>query len=245
MVNKILSSILRRTFLDLWVSPSWRTNFLPLLEPSREDILARQEMDKQLNVALKISKATIIANKATALWESTAPLLKRSSGKYRDGLSDILFDTNAIIPFYDILRLPLYKDPLLEQFMGLVNEPADTRSTKQKITDKIRPPPTATAEDFEDSGEETGDIQNCWKIVRKSGGIQIHRKRTVAPDQEGVSEYLRGVIPVNCDAVRVFGILSNPKHFMHIYDSFVGCKTLVDCIFKLTSEWMYHQSVYF
>ena len=31
MVNGVLSSIMRKTFLELWVLPSWRTAFLPLL----------------------------------------------------------------------------------------------------------------------------------------------------------------------------------------------------------------------
>jgi hypothetical protein len=55
MINKVLSSLLRRTFLDLWVSPSWRTTFIPLMEPGLEAWLIRQELDKQLDQSKKVS----------------------------------------------------------------------------------------------------------------------------------------------------------------------------------------------
>ena len=34
MVNRILESIARKVFLDLWVLPSWRTFYLPMMNPS-------------------------------------------------------------------------------------------------------------------------------------------------------------------------------------------------------------------
>lgn len=33
MVNKLLSGVVRKVFLELWVLPSWRTFFMPLMEP--------------------------------------------------------------------------------------------------------------------------------------------------------------------------------------------------------------------
>jgi hypothetical protein len=54
MINKVLSNLLRRTFLDLWVAPSWRTTFIPLMEPGLEALLIRQELDKQMDQAKKV-----------------------------------------------------------------------------------------------------------------------------------------------------------------------------------------------
>jgi hypothetical protein len=54
MINKVLSSLMRRTFLDLWVAPSWRTAYLPLMEPGLEEWLMRQELDKQLDQSRKV-----------------------------------------------------------------------------------------------------------------------------------------------------------------------------------------------
>ena len=36
MVNKLLASVVRKVFLEMWVLPSWRTFFLPLMTPKLE-----------------------------------------------------------------------------------------------------------------------------------------------------------------------------------------------------------------
>ena len=33
IINKILETVVRRTFVDLWVLPKWRTAYLPFLDP--------------------------------------------------------------------------------------------------------------------------------------------------------------------------------------------------------------------
>jgi hypothetical protein len=183
------------------------------------------EMDKALDAAAKKSKGSVIASKATQLWESTAPLLKRSNGKYLDGFQNSLFATDCIIPFYDTLRLPRYADTLLEAFLNLIKESADAKNSgKQKAIDEV-----------EDVGsvEDISTDANTWKMVRHRGNIQVHRKRVSLSENDGVAEYMRGSIPVNCDALRVFGILSNPKHFMHVYDSFASSSILHDSINRL------------
>ena len=38
MVNRILESIARKVFLDLWVLPSWRTFYLPMMNPSLNSV---------------------------------------------------------------------------------------------------------------------------------------------------------------------------------------------------------------
>ena len=48
MVNSVLSSLMRKTFLELWVLPSWQTTFLPLLDPDLEDWVAREDEDTRL-----------------------------------------------------------------------------------------------------------------------------------------------------------------------------------------------------
>ena len=36
MVNKLLASVVRKVFLEMWVLPSWRTFFMPLMTPKLE-----------------------------------------------------------------------------------------------------------------------------------------------------------------------------------------------------------------
>jgi hypothetical protein len=49
VINKLLSNLMRRTFLDLFTLPAWRTNYFPHLDPGWEEMLRRNNMDKAMD----------------------------------------------------------------------------------------------------------------------------------------------------------------------------------------------------
>jgi hypothetical protein len=63
MINTVLSTLMRKTFLELWVLPSWRTAFLPLLEPSLEEWLVREQENSALETERKVFNLILILKK--------------------------------------------------------------------------------------------------------------------------------------------------------------------------------------
>ena len=106
MINKLLASIVRKTFLELWVLPGWRTFFLPQMQPSPEDIIARQQQTASKATAgttsrpysasvSSMSSSTMrntLANRASALWESR---MKGSKTLQGDLLVNETFDLST------------------------------------------------------------------------------------------------------------------------------------------------------
>ncbi|KAJ3039427.1 hypothetical protein HDV00_012204 [Rhizophlyctis rosea] len=81
MVNKLLASVVRKVFLEMWVLPSWRTFFMPLMTPKLEDVLAREQAAKAAAASASSSASSTDKKSTTSrLWESRgAPLLRRSN----------------------------------------------------------------------------------------------------------------------------------------------------------------------
>lgn len=49
MVNKLISNAIRKIFLEMWILPTWRAFFLPLMEPKLDDVSKRQSALRQFN----------------------------------------------------------------------------------------------------------------------------------------------------------------------------------------------------
>jgi hypothetical protein len=80
-----------------------------------------------------------------------------------------------------------------------------------------------------DDNLETRPIDNeavfgNWKEFKNRGNILIHKKRI----QHGTdpAELLRSQFTIQCDASRVVGVLSNPRHFQLTHESFIDSKVL-------------------
>ncbi|KAJ3359423.1 hypothetical protein HDU91_004925 [Kappamyces sp. JEL0680] len=232
MVNGVLSSLMRKTFLELWVLPSWRTTFLPLLEPNLEDWVAREDEDAKMDQAKK-AKHTI-ASRATQLWESsTAPLggniqslLKKPLEKTRDCLEGQVFDVSCLVPRAAVERKLNFDDPLSIALLAFVDEPLEdsrprSNSDRFKVADDDPSQPPSTAED--PLPPTVG-----WKAIRSKLDISIQKKRVPDAETGSVVEMTRATIPIQCDVARIFAILSNPVHFRHVYDSFIEAKVLFE-----------------
>ncbi|KAJ3270971.1 hypothetical protein HDV01_007301 [Terramyces sp. JEL0728] len=216
MVNKVLSTIVRKVFLETWVLPTWRTNFVPLLEPTLEEWLRRQDQIAKLAAEPVAKKArTTIASRATQLWEATSLLKRQYTGKSKDILEGIAFDTNTLLPVYKEEQMIEFERPLIHSFIELANEPVMSKSSGKGKEEKE---PT-DAELLEDNSDYVG-----WKSAKAKQGVVIQKKIVNGVDEKTKSEIHRGTFTVACDSVRVCQILSNPVHFEHVHDNFQDSK---------------------
>ncbi|KAJ3017423.1 PDZ domain-containing protein 8 [Thoreauomyces humboldtii] len=233
MVNKLLSSVVRKVFLELWVLPSWRTFFMPLMEPKIEDILARQQAHK--DVPTPAARSKHLATKASTLWESRSPLLR--NGKAAPLTGDIFghncFSTDLSItcrePDYEVMGTKL-----VDGFIKYVREKSTAASFPPSIT--VKPDDiselVALASDAEpasdpNSSEASGvspAVATAWKTVRNRNNIHVEKKRVLI--DANVAELTRASITMHCDTERVFSVLSNPEHNRHVEDAYLGSEIL-------------------
>lgn len=200
------------------------------MEPGVDDWLARQELDKQMDVQSK--KNHSIASRATQLWNDTV-----KKAVVKDVFHGLLFDTDCIISFYTANVMGDLKRDFLNRFQILIQEPVDTRGPLTKMVDEsfkkneVKPkkenvkssqkpkvPAASTDVDLivndilepeqpapvEIEVEKEDETAATWRLLKSKQGIQIHKKRMV--DTEGVIEINRGIIQVPCDISRVFGV---------------------------------------
>jgi hypothetical protein len=67
-------------------------------------------------------------------------------------------------------------------------------------------------------------LYGSWKEYKTRGVLQVYKKRI--PLGQVPAELYRSVFPVKCDAARVVGVLSNPRHFQHSHESFTETKVI-------------------
>lgn len=189
--------------------PSWRTAFLPLLEPSLEDWLAREEEDKAIDHAKK-TKITI-ASRASQLWESTplAPnlqsLLKRpGTEKLKDCLEGVVFDSQSILPRNSLEILENFEVPLVQAFLEFATSPAEEQPQGSSSSAKV------SVSDDDDvapvSPTNLTPQYSSWKTVRNKMDILLQKRRIVDKELGSVSELIRASVPINCDISRVFAV---------------------------------------
>ncbi|KAJ3169046.1 PDZ domain-containing protein 8 [Geranomyces variabilis] len=217
MVNKLLSSVVRKVFLELWVLPSWRTFFMPLMEPKLEDVLARQ------NAAKETPAKKNIAAKAATLWETRSPLLRHS----KNGTSALLGDIFAHAAFPTDVVLNAASPEVEDMDNKLVT--AFLKYARELPTDATTIPLARAAHsndeldsdrDSEQTAAQPQMVATQWKSVRNRSNIHIEKKRVLVDGE--VAELTRGSMKMQCDAERVFSVLSNPEHDRHVDDSYVG-----------------------
>ncbi|KAI8916866.1 hypothetical protein BC831DRAFT_486021 [Entophlyctis helioformis] len=293
MVNRLLSSIVRKTFLELWVLPSWRTFFLPQMQPAPEDLAARTTAaagapgSSSANSTAAAAAATAfssaskdlfrktgmgtgaaagtssaakktLADRATALWESR--LLRTSKLASKDLLQGVTFDLDTpMTPFVDTRTTDDMEASLVTAFLGLVNEPLDSlpapAAPPAATPNPSSTPPVATAAASAattaapgSAAAGTADADQMpdtgatgWRTVRNKAGIHIQKRFVAGPPPAAaataatattgaisLTDMVRAVVTIACDAERVARVLSNPEHFGHVYESFDGSEFVHD-----------------
>ncbi|TPX59721.1 hypothetical protein PhCBS80983_g02273 [Powellomyces hirtus] len=231
MVNKLLASVVRKVFLELWVLPSWRTFFMPLMEPKLEDVLARQNAAKEAPPALPVRKS--LATKASTLWENRSPLLRGKNGSSAllgDALANVAFPTTIVLnpqsPEVEtmeenlvtaFLRYAWEKSSDMTIPPSVGQTPAD-ESTQTAASDSDREADIVTIASTDSTPSPV--VATAWKSVRNRNNIHVEKKRVLIDGE--VAEITRASIQMQCDAERVFSVLSNPEHDRHVDDSYVG-----------------------
>ncbi|EGF80365.1 hypothetical protein BATDEDRAFT_35067 [Batrachochytrium dendrobatidis JAM81] len=144
MINKAVASIVRKTFLELWVLPSWRTFFLPQMQPSAEEYneMSRLKAEAAFNQGgkdsfgqpLQPSKHTL-AGRATALWESR--ILRGSKLQHKDMLQGSTFNTTLALTPVCHLQPEDMEESLSELFLKFVQESATATASALPATADI------------------------------------------------------------------------------------------------------------
>ncbi|KAL2919880.1 hypothetical protein HK105_200797 [Polyrhizophydium stewartii] len=149
MINSAIASIVRKTFLELWVLPSWRTFFLPQMQPSAEEFIVRSQTKKEMAaVALAASKQApapavaasgpprpTLVDRASALWESR---LRGPKAARRDLLQGTTFDVTLPLQLADAKAVDEMDASLVSSFLALVNEPDDPVNSSSASNPALR-----------------------------------------------------------------------------------------------------------
>ncbi|KAJ3012009.1 UNVERIFIED_CONTAM: PDZ domain-containing protein 8 [Siphonaria sp. JEL0065] len=226
MVSSVISEIIRRVFLDMWVLPAWRTFFLPLMIPSAEEESARMdEVNRNSKEAKagtpsisKVPKAPEYFAKVrskrfpelhppppVATTSSTTSATQQSVLKPFDVVDSTTFPTATILDSTSIGVLPVLENALVKTFNSLTQEVANRNNNLV-----LGPNGTATLV----------NSNSDWKTVKSSSGIVV-RKCTKRMDGFANADVNWASVNINCDAERVFVILSNPEYMRHVEISYV------------------------
>ncbi|KND04614.1 uncharacterized protein SPPG_00332 [Spizellomyces punctatus DAOM BR117] len=240
MVNKLLSSVVRKVFLELWVLPSWRTFFMPLMEPKLEDILARSRAAKE---AASAGRKADSQSKASTLWETRSPLLRNSKSDlpflFGDVLGQTTFQTSKIL-HPSTREVKELEDTLVTGFLKLAKDtdsddippPSSVSNAKNQVTGSGGPVDSVIASESENDFQEARSVpaekptsipsvvSTAWKTIRNRNGVHVQKKRILV--NEEVAEITRAAMVIHCDADRVFAVLSNPEHNRQIDEGYVG-----------------------
>jgi hypothetical protein len=227
IINKLLSTILRRVFLDLWVFPSFRTFYLPLLEPNPDKILERER--EQGATEQEAAKNSTLFDKAERLL-NVAGLVSKS-----ETLGDAIpltFDTSIVLKIHDQVMMNDTSRVLLEALTRIVAEPLLSNVPKGRtISDntsldadlKRISSPLLPIKSMNIQAEVASEsLYGMWKLVKQKPSIAIYKKRIQAGIEP--AEIYKGTISINCDSARIISVLSNPRHFQHVKDSFIESK---------------------
>ncbi|KAI8909534.1 hypothetical protein EDD86DRAFT_140553 [Gorgonomyces haynaldii] len=113
-----------------------------------------------------------------------------------------VFDLNLVVNPAD-QSLKQYKLQLVEAFMDFYNEPI--RQEENEIPDAL---------------------YGKWKETKLKYGIQAFKKKIQIG--QSPAELYQTRTQIQCDSTRVVGVLSNPKHLHHMYDTIESDKILSD-----------------
>jgi hypothetical protein len=159
---------------------------------------------------------------------------------YKDGLDGIAFDLDLNIPLDEFEILKQLEIPLVLFFDNLLKEPTDHRKSIQKMQDRLKFPEDSKQKrddkgkgvlESEDTAAQQNDdqgVEQTWKLVKSAKEIHVYKRRLVEDDS--ITEISRGIFSILCDPMRVFGILSNPAHFRHVYENFLESSVLYESI---------------
>ncbi|KAI8847533.1 hypothetical protein BC829DRAFT_238570 [Chytridium lagenaria] len=214
VVNRLLASLMRKVFVEMWVLPSWRNFFLPLMIPSPVEEVAR--MSAINGKPQTMQKKANLTSKAATLWESRSPLLKNTL-KQSTATGPAFLDVIGVASFST--SEPLSSTPNVEELNSKLSNPflalaLDKRQDLEFLPNVDKG--LVSLPDNEDFVNLVSSLQ--WKTTKNRAGVCLQKSKAALNGMVG--DISRAFVSINCDAERVFAVLSNPEHFRHIEDTF-------------------------
>ncbi|KAJ3068099.1 PDZ domain-containing protein 8, partial [Podochytrium sp. JEL0797] len=238
MVSTVLSEIVRRMFLEMWVLPAFRTVFLPLMIPGVEEEMARMDEVNRNSKEAKSSSSgatskipgvdfyfakarsqrnpdlfpppapRMPSNPATTTTTvtrtpSTSWSLSQSpSVKIYDWIESPQFPLSIVLDSNSSEKLESLQDAIVRPFLQLAREGAARKESPLVM-----------------GANGVSIATSDWRTVKTSTGVVI--RKGVKKVEGGSAEFVLASVSINCDAERVFVMLSNPEHLRHVEPTYV------------------------
>jgi hypothetical protein len=195
MVNRFLETMARKLFLEMWVLPSWRNFYMPMMNPNLDVQIEREKKNLKEKKLAQPTLRSAIANKAATLWEAHAPLLKLKNVVELDYFHnhENVFSIHQETNEQSINEYELMEASLVTGFLELARSDVHL--------------------------EILGDESSGWKLLKRKGAVEVY-KQTITK-QDKLSDIVRGSFTVQCESLQVFSVLRNPEHYKHVCDFFV------------------------
>jgi hypothetical protein len=207
VVNRLLAGIIRKIFTDMWVLPSWRNFFLPLMSPSPAEEFARMDLAATTKRP-PVSRRRKVLEKAATLWESRSPLLKKSvSGGIEtaasgpaDAFLSQTFPTNIVATSSNLDSM---EESIVKSFMSVAKDGSPIDSSAPTAATESTAPESVGAPQSPGSKASV----NAWKTTRSRNGVHLQKCRHTIPGTLQSVELSRAIININCDVTRVFSVM--------------------------------------
>ncbi|KAI9339616.1 hypothetical protein BDR26DRAFT_379530 [Obelidium mucronatum] len=222
MVSSVLSEIIRRVFLDMWVLPAWRTFFLPLMIPSEEEEMLRMdEVNRNSRdaktivgpITAKIPKAaeyfaTVRSKRYPDLYppptsSTLSPPSNQQTGlKIFDIVDSAKFPVSIALDSTSVGVLATLEETMVKSCQSIIQEVA-TRNNNLVLGP---------------NGSATINTNTDWKTVKSGSGIVV-RKCTKKLEGFASTDINWASVTINCDSERVFVVLSLFHALLHTFSA--------------------------
>ena len=230
VINKLLETVVKRSFADLWVLPKWRTAYLPFLDPIVETPVSIKPGEIVApTVSKKPSTKAFLVSKASQLWETKQTNPPKPS--LVDGFANAIFPLNANLPFQNSKQMLDLGNRMADILLSLSQMPSESPIGEQPVS--------SGSDDDEQSEFIDSDV---WKTLKSQLGIHVQRMSSASFEPEGQIVVNRGRIPIKCDANRTFQVLSNSAHFRHVYGSMFSSAS--ELVSSKTAEFSIHHFLF-
>ncbi|KAI8851061.1 hypothetical protein BC829DRAFT_387868 [Chytridium lagenaria] len=193
VINRLLAGLMRKVFLEMWVLPSWRHYFLPMMIPSPQEELARQLIINSIRSST--SKRHGHKSLGASLWERRMALAKaaKSSPFTQQISSSSSPPSNYIFP--DVLVLHAF--PITPNVAG--GQTGGATSNGDGIT--VSAPSEST------SGQVEQNDTMEWRTLKNKASIVLQKRKVVVGSSTG--EVTRARINIRGDVERVYACLDD------------------------------------
>ncbi|KAJ3093272.1 hypothetical protein HK100_006717, partial [Physocladia obscura] len=214
VISTVLSEIVRRVFLDMWVLPAWRTLFLPLMLPSLDEEMARMDEVNEISRDAKIA-STISGNSSGGgggiiglkRSQKTAEYFQRALSKRDPNLAKS--QQQPYTSLSGFFGLKVYDTVDSSVFpVSLIVDSSINSASLALLEDAIVSPFLEIArEGFASSAalQTAASVDSEWRTIKNSSGILVRRCRKKY-QAISLSEISCAAISIACDTEWVYSV---------------------------------------